>query len=34
MKVNFDDRETYMAKEEFTLPAGQLDVTAATATAG
>src|SRR3954451_17990703 len=29
MNVNFDDRETYMAKEEFTLPAGQLDVTAA-----
>jgi len=29
MSVNFDDQETYMAKEEFTLPAGQLDVTAA-----
>ncbi len=29
MNVNFDDQETYMAKEEFTLPAGQLDVTAA-----
>lgn len=29
MNVNFDDRETYMAKEEFALPAGQLDVTAA-----
>jgi len=29
MNVTFDDRETYAAKEEFTLPAGQLDVTAA-----
>jgi hypothetical protein len=29
MNVNFDDGETYTAKEEFTLPAGQLDVTAA-----
>src|SRR4051812_33094233 len=29
MNVNFDDRETYEGKEEFTLPAGQLDVTAA-----
>jgi DUF4097 and DUF4098 domain-containing protein YvlB len=29
MNVNLDDRETYMAKEEFSIPAGQLDVTAA-----
>jgi len=29
MNVNFDDRETYEAQETFTIPAGQLDVTAA-----
>ena len=29
MNVNFDDRETYKAEESFTIPAGQLDVTAA-----
>jgi DUF4097 and DUF4098 domain-containing protein YvlB len=29
MNVNFDDRDTFTAKEEFTVPAGQLDVTAA-----
>lgn len=29
MQVSFDDREAYMSKEEFTIPAGQLDVTAA-----
>lgn len=29
MNVSFDDRETYRAEESFTLPAGQLDVTAA-----
>jgi hypothetical protein len=29
MNVNFDDREMYKATEQFTLPAGLLDVTAA-----
>lgn len=29
MNVNFDDRDTVKAEESFTIPAGQLDVTAA-----
>ena len=29
MNVSFDDRETYTSKDQFTVPAGQLDVTAA-----
>ncbi len=29
MSVNFDDHQTFAGKEEFTVPAGQLDVTAA-----
>jgi hypothetical protein len=29
MNVNFDDRDTFKSQETFTMPAGQLDVTAA-----